>query len=142
MAQSCIPPLKNPRFTKTVSFLSIFKFCFYRQIKLTTLSPSPSPKLKQVPKKSQRVFFQTPCISLTIKIRSRLSSDSLTLNWHHPSVCCSPHIVRRTFVFSLHACADRFMLCVQLLLSLELLLSCNGLKLKCEWSYAWQYEDE
>ena len=91
MAQSCLPPLKNPRFTKTVSFLSIFKFCFYRQIKLTTLSPSPSPKLKQVPKKSQRVFFQTPCISLTIKIRSRLSSDSLTLNWHHPSVCCSPH---------------------------------------------------
>ena len=37
--------------------------------------------------------------------------------------------------------ADKFILCVQLLLSLQLVLSCNGLKLKCERYYAWLYED-
>ena len=42
----------------------------------------------------------------------------------------------------LHAGADRFMLCVQLLLFLQLLLSCNGLELKCKRAYVWQYKDE
>ena len=56
--------------------------------------------------------------------RENLSSD-----------CCCPLIVRILFAFSLQAVAEILKLCVQLLLSLQLVPSCNGLKLKCEEAF-------
>ena len=81
-------------------------------------------------------FFLKPSLYLL----GHLDNFFTNLNqaWIHISSqyadCCCPLIVWSPFAFSLQAVANRLKLGVQLLLSLQLLLSCNGLKLKCEWA--------